>query len=82
MDQESKSALLILGQQNSSCSFLPCKLMITSVDYTLAALGGGYGAGKKIAKGYDLVGNYDANGQPAPDSDPMDVITQSADLSA
>ncbi|XMA20420.1 hypothetical protein WAI453_013211 [Rhynchosporium graminicola] len=44
----------------------------SGVDYTLAALGGGFGPGFKVARGHDFVGDYDANGNPAPDSDPMD----------
>ncbi|RDW76149.1 putative subtilisin-like protease [Coleophoma crateriformis] len=46
----------------------------TGVDYTLPALGGGYGPGYKIAYGYDLVGNYDDLGNPVPDDDPMDCL--------
>ncbi|PVH73022.1 subtilisin-like protease [Cadophora sp. DSE1049] len=46
----------------------------TGIDYNLPALGGGIGPGFKIAYGYDLVGDYDANGNPAPDDDPMDCL--------
>ena len=30
----------------------------TGIDYNHPALGGGFGAGKKVAKGYDLVGDF------------------------
>ena len=48
-------------------------LIDTGVDYTHPALGGGFGAGFKIARGHDLVGNLrDPNGIPHPDPDPLD----------
>ncbi|KAJ3216413.1 hypothetical protein HDU67_009467 [Dinochytrium kinnereticum] len=38
------------------------------------ALGGGFGPGKKVAFGYDLVGDYyvDESSRPEPDNDPLD----------
>lgn len=47
--------------------------MSIGVDYTLPALGGGFGEGYKIAAGYDFVGQEDTTGTlPSKnDSDPM-----------
>ena len=43
------------------------------IDYTLSALGGGFGPGYKVAWGTDLVGDdYDGTNTPVPDSDPID----------
>lgn len=37
------------------------------------ALGGGFGPGHKVIKGYDLVGDaYTGSNTPVPDSDPLD----------
>jgi len=45
----------------------------SGIDYKLAALGGGFGPGFKVAFGYDLVGDdYNGENTPVPDSDPMD----------
>lgn len=45
----------------------------TGIDYTHAALGAGFGAGYKVAGGYDLVGNGDYPTTPRqPDDDPKD----------
>lgn len=39
----------------------------------LPALGGGFGNGFKVSKGYDLVGDdYTGRNAPVPDKDPMD----------
>lgn len=44
----------------------------TGIDYTHPALGGGFGAGFKVAGGYDFVGdNYDGSNTPVPDPDPL-----------
>jgi hypothetical protein len=38
------------------------------------ALGGGFGPGFKVVKGYDLVGDaYTGSNTPVPDSDPIDT---------
>jgi subtilisin family serine protease len=43
------------------------------IDYTLDALGGGFGPGYKVAFGTDLVGDdYDGSNTPVPDDDPID----------
>jgi minor extracellular serine protease Vpr len=47
----------------------------TGIDYTHPDLGGCFGTGCRVVKGYDLVGDlYDANTNPfpVPDPDPMD----------
>ncbi|KAI9277370.1 peptidase S8/S53 domain-containing protein [Sporodiniella umbellata] len=45
----------------------------TGVDYLHPALGGGFGEGYKVSKGYDLVGDaYTGDNLPIPDSDPLD----------
>ncbi|KAI7904209.1 peptidase S8/S53 domain-containing protein [Cokeromyces recurvatus] len=45
----------------------------TGVDYLHPALGGGFGHGYKVVKGYDLVGNnYTGTNIPVPSSDPLD----------
>ncbi|KAG9247957.1 subtilisin-like protease [Calycina marina] len=45
----------------------------TGIDYTLSALGGGFGPGFKVAFGYDLVGDdYTGSETPVPDDDPID----------
>ncbi|KAI7904229.1 peptidase S8/S53 domain-containing protein [Cokeromyces recurvatus] len=45
----------------------------TGVDYLHPALGGGFGPGYKVVKGYDLVGNnYTGKNIPVPSSDPLD----------
>ncbi|KAH6680632.1 peptidase S8/S53 domain-containing protein [Halenospora varia] len=47
----------------------------SGVNYSIPALGGGFGPGFKVEAGYDLVGNdYIAGGLPIPDSDPMDCL--------
>lgn len=51
---------------------VPLLLMI-STDYTHPALGGGFGPGFKVEKGYDLVGDDYFGTDPQPDSDPMDT---------
>ncbi|GAN05471.1 subtilisin-like serine protease PR1C [Mucor ambiguus] len=46
----------------------------TGVDYLHPALGGGFGKGFKVIKGYDLVGDaYTGLNTPKPDSDPLDA---------
>ncbi|KAI8843073.1 peptidase S8/S53 domain-containing protein [Chytridium lagenaria] len=52
----------------------------TGVDYNHAALGGGFGPGKRVAFGYDFVGNaYNGdNGLIVPDNDPLDECAPSA----
>ncbi|KAI8647639.1 peptidase S8/S53 domain-containing protein [Parasitella parasitica] len=45
----------------------------TGVDYLHPALGGGFGEGFKVIKGYDLVGDaYTGFNTPKPDNDPLD----------
>ncbi|KAF9286833.1 hypothetical protein BGZ88_008864 [Linnemannia elongata] len=45
----------------------------TGIDYTHPALGGCFGAGCRVAYGYDFVGNnYTGKNTPVPSSDPMD----------
>ncbi|TEB21711.1 pyrolysin [Coprinellus micaceus] len=45
----------------------------TGIDYRHPALGGGFGPGKKVAGGYDFVGDdYTGKNQPVPDDDPLD----------
>jgi len=45
----------------------------TGIDYTHPDLGGCFGPGCRVAKGYDLVGDaYDGTNDPVPDPDPMD----------
>lgn len=45
----------------------------SGVDYLHPALGGGFGKGFKVIKGYDLVGDaYTGKNTPKPDSDPLD----------
>lgn len=48
----------------------------TGVDYTHPALGGCFGAGCRVAGGYDLVGDawVAGAGDPAPDDDPRDCL--------
>lgn len=47
--------------------------MRSRIDYTLPALGGCFGAGCKVAFGYDLVGDsYSGLNTPVPDDDPLD----------
>ncbi|KAI7890620.1 peptidase S8/S53 domain-containing protein [Mucor mucedo] len=49
-------------------------ILDTGVDYMLPALGGGFGKGFKVSKGYDLVGDaYNGYNTPKPDSDPLDA---------
>ena len=43
----------------------------TGIAYRHPALGGGFGSGFKVAKGYDLVGNWNGDGKN-PDEDPDD----------
>ncbi|KAI8848405.1 peptidase S8/S53 domain-containing protein [Chytridium lagenaria] len=54
----------------------------TGVFYQHAALGGGFGPGKKVAFGWDLVGDdYDAsNNNLKPDADPTDNCTHVAGI--
>ncbi|KAI8848411.1 peptidase S8/S53 domain-containing protein [Chytridium lagenaria] len=54
----------------------------TGVFYQHAALGGGFGPGKKVAYGWDLVGDdYDAsNNNLKPDADPTDNCTHVAGI--
>ncbi|KAJ3534438.1 hypothetical protein NMY22_g6922 [Coprinellus aureogranulatus] len=48
-------------------------ILDTGIDYTHPLLGGGIGAGKKVAGGYDFVGDdYDGSNDPVPDPDPLD----------
>ncbi|KAI8971818.1 peptidase S8/S53 domain-containing protein [Mycotypha africana] len=45
----------------------------TGIDYNHPALGGGFGKGFKVIKGYDLVGDaYTGQNTPKPDDDPLD----------
>jgi subtilisin family serine protease len=45
----------------------------SGVDYTHPALGGGFGAGFKVSKGYDFVGDaYTGSDGAVEDSDPQD----------
>ncbi|KAJ6439369.1 subtilisin-like serine protease PR1C [Purpureocillium lavendulum] len=45
----------------------------TGVDYSLAPLGGCFGAGCRVSFGYDLVGDdYTGSNEAVPDPDPMD----------
>jgi subtilisin family serine protease len=47
----------------------------SGVNYSMPALGGGFGPGFKVESGYDLVGdNYVAGGTTPPDNDPMDCL--------
>lgn len=49
-------------------------LLHTGIDYLHPALGGGFGKGFKVIKGYDLVGDaYTGLNTPKPDSDPLDA---------
>ncbi|MAD83912.1 MAG: hypothetical protein CL912_13195 [Deltaproteobacteria bacterium] len=73
MGVESQSALLTPGSL-ACLESIELALTKSSIDYNLPALGGGIGPGFKVAYGYDLVGDYDANGNPAPDDDPMDCL--------
>ncbi|KAJ3135580.1 hypothetical protein HK101_004110, partial [Irineochytrium annulatum] len=52
----------------------------TGVYYLHPALGGGFGPGFKVSKGYDLVGDYysQANRTLAPKPDPLDNCTSSS----
>ncbi|KAL9557641.1 hypothetical protein MBANPS3_001291 [Mucor bainieri] len=46
----------------------------SGIDYLHPALGGGFGKGFKVIKGYDLVGDaYTGQNTPKPDSDPLDT---------
>jgi hypothetical protein len=46
----------------------------TGIDYLHPALGGGFGKGFKVIKGYDLVGDaYTGKNSPVPDDDPLDA---------
>ncbi|KAJ7077272.1 subtilisin-like protease [Mycena belliarum] len=48
-------------------------ILDTGIDYTHPSLGAGFGAGFKVAGGYDLVGDaYTGANDPVPDSDPLD----------
>ncbi|KAJ7187896.1 subtilisin-like protease [Mycena filopes] len=48
-------------------------ILDTGIDYTHPTLGGGFGAGFKVAGGFDLVGDaYTGSDTPVPDSDPLD----------
>ncbi|KAJ1557979.1 hypothetical protein HK405_014710, partial [Cladochytrium tenue] len=48
-------------------------LIDNGVYYLHPALGGGFGPGYKVAKGYDFVGDdYGVTGNPQPDNDPLD----------
>lgn len=47
-------------------------ILDTGVDYKHPDLGGGFGPGYKIAKGYDFVGDNAQFGKPKPDNDPYD----------
>ncbi|KAF4628685.1 hypothetical protein G7Y89_g9466 [Cudoniella acicularis] len=47
----------------------------SGVNYSMAALGGGFGPGFKVDGGYDFTGNdYTAGGTLAADNDPMDCL--------
>ncbi|KAI9483825.1 MAG: peptidase S8/S53 domain-containing protein [Benjaminiella poitrasii] len=49
-------------------------ILDTGIDYLHPALGGGFGSGYKVVKGYDLVGDaYTGANTPIPDSDPLDA---------
>ncbi|KAJ7097194.1 subtilisin-like protease [Mycena belliarum] len=48
-------------------------ILDTGIDYTHPFLGDGFGAGFKVAGGFDLVGdNYTGANDPVPDPDPLD----------
>ncbi|KAI1950815.1 hypothetical protein LOZ12_001637 [Ophidiomyces ophidiicola] len=47
-------------------------ILDTGVDYKHPDLGGGFGPGFKVAKGYDFVGDNAIIGRPQPDADPYD----------
>ncbi|WEW61681.1 hypothetical protein PRK78_007173 [Emydomyces testavorans] len=47
-------------------------ILDTGVDYKHPDLGGGFGHGHKIAKGYDFVGDNAHFGNPKPDNDPYE----------
>lgn len=60
------------------CSYF----IVLGIDYLHPALGGGFGPGFKVTKGYDLVGNnYNGYTTPVPDSDPMDSCTAASGAS-
>lgn len=47
-------------------------ILDTGVDYKHPDLGGGFGPGFKVAKGYDFVGDNAGFGNPKPDDDPYE----------
>ncbi|KKY18817.1 putative subtilisin-like protease [Phaeomoniella chlamydospora] len=62
-----------LHQEGLDGSGIKIAIIDTGIDYTLSALGGGFGPGYKVAWGTDLVGDdYDGTNTPVPDSDPID----------
>lgn len=51
-------------------------LVDSGIDYTHPALGGCFGEGCKVAKGYDFVGDaYDGTNNAVEDSDPQDCVS-------
>ncbi|KAJ0274775.1 hypothetical protein COL940_009172 [Colletotrichum noveboracense] len=48
----------------------------SGIQYSHPALGGGFGAGFKVAGGYDFVGdgNWPDSGEKEPDEDPLDIL--------
>src|SRR4051794_23414539 len=48
-------------------------ILDTGIDYTHPSLGGGFGPGFKVVRGFDLVGDaYNGTNTPVPDGDPLD----------
>ncbi|RAL59204.1 hypothetical protein DID88_006659 [Monilinia fructigena] len=62
-----------LHKEGLDGSGLKIAIVDSGIDYTLPALGGGFGPGYKVAFGTDLVGDdYIGTNTPVPDDDPMD----------
>jgi subtilisin family serine protease len=61
--QQSSSSVIPNGSSIATAKGIRIGIIDTGIDYLHEAFGGGYGAGKKVAGGYDLVNN---------DDDPMD----------
>ncbi|KAB8289500.1 hypothetical protein EYC80_010660 [Monilinia laxa] len=64
-----------LHKEGLDGSGLKIAIVDSGIDYTLPALGGGFGPGYKVAFGTDLVGDdYLGTNTPVPDDDPMDCF--------
>ncbi|KAG9002908.1 hypothetical protein FRB94_003484 [Tulasnella sp. JGI-2019a] len=74
MSNQQMTGIDKLQAQGLTGQGLQVAVIDSGVDYTLPVLGGGFGKGFKVSKGYDFVGDSFAGGAGAvPDPDPFDT---------